>query len=142
MLYLGLTKSGQRRGAAEAITIDCCLVARLLAVWQLKTQPGDNLVPSPGRFRKTFNDMLAGLGIEDVGYKPHSLRRGGASYDYRQHGVVSRTTLRGRWNSAKTARIYITDAMAVLAAVKLPFDIDHRHALLEEALLLRLRSTA
>ena len=86
--------------------------------------------------------MLAGLGIADVGYKPYSLRRGGASFDYRQHGVVSRTTLRGRWNSAKTARIYITDAMAVLAAVKLPPQLDHHHASLEAALLLRLRSTA
>ena len=66
VLYLGLTKSGQRRGAAEAVTIDCCLVARLLAVWQMNTLPGDKLVPSPGRFRKIFNDMLAGLGIEDA----------------------------------------------------------------------------
>jgi len=85
--------------------------------------------------------MLAALEIREAGYKPYSLRRGGASFDYRQHGVVSRTTLRGRWNSAKTARIYIADAMAVLAAVKLPPDLDHRHAALENALLLRFRST-
>jgi len=81
VLYLGLTKSGQRRGAAEAVTIDCCLVARLLAVWKTTSLPGDRLVPSPGKFRKIFNDMLAGLGIKDVGYKPYSLRRGGASFD-------------------------------------------------------------
>jgi len=85
--------------------------------------------------------MLAALGIKEAGYKPYSLRRGGASFDYRQHGVVSRTTLRGRWNSAKTARIYITDAMAVLAAVKLPPDLDQHHESLENALLLRFRST-
>jgi len=57
VLYLGLTKSGQRRGAAEAVTIDCSLVARLLAVWQLNTLPGD-MSPRQADFAKSSMTCL------------------------------------------------------------------------------------
>ena len=86
VLHLGFTKiwtAPRRRGSCA---IDGYLVASLLPVWKTTSLPGDKLVPSPGRSRKTFIDsscssssyssssssisnknMLAKLGMKDVG---------------------------------------------------------------------------
>ena len=55
----------------------------------------------PGRmfeemFRELFKEACAAMQFDTRGYKPYSLRRGGATHDFRNHGVLSRTQLRGR----------------------------------------------
>ena len=53
------------------------------------------------------------LGLGELGYKPYSLRRGGATEDFRQHGRLDRALLRGRWKGHTAARQYILEGMEV-----------------------------
>ena len=49
----------------------------------------------------------------------YSVRRGGASYDFASHGLMERTLLRGRWESVKSARVYVNEALACSVAASL-----------------------
>ena len=59
------------------------------------------------------------MGVERYGFRWYSLRRGGATRAFRFHGQMERVLVRGRWESSKTARIYLTDGVAALAEVSL-----------------------
>ena len=116
MINLGLTKSGQRMGAAESVSIEDGVIQNMVRAWKLTALPGDPLYPAgPVEFRKNFAELLKQFGLDTQEYKPYSLRRGGATHHFRVHGSLSLTTLRGRWSAEKTARIYINDGLAMLA---------------------------
>ena len=54
---------------------------------------------------------LAGLvGFRHARLTPYSLRRGGATWHLHRYGSLSSTTILGRWQQEKTARIYIAGA--------------------------------
>ncbi len=50
----------------------------------------------------------------------YSLRRGGATHDYLTHHDVARSLFRGRWQQVSTAKLYIAEGAAQLAANRLP----------------------
>ena len=62
-----------------------------------------------------FNNLLKGLELntdtESSGYKPYSIRRGGATSHFIACGSLDRVVVRGRWAQTKTARIYINSGM-------------------------------
>ena len=62
-------------------------------------------------FRKAFNFIRDELGL-DKGISPYSLRRGGATSDFRSHGSLDKTADRGRWGNVRTCRIYVNTALA------------------------------
>ena len=64
------------------------------------------------RFRTLFDETVRGAGLPGMAWKPYSLRRGGATDDFGHHASFDKTTQRGRWQSSRTARIYINEAMA------------------------------
>ena len=79
---------------------------------------GPFLRRSPHQFRTVFNNLLAGLQLntptQTCGYKPYSIRRGGATSHFIACGSLDRVVVRGRWAQAKTARIYINSGMMTL----------------------------
>lgn len=120
LISLGLTKSGKRQGAAESVTIQVSEVLRRL--WQWKTAPKHltALVPSGSRWRQLFTECLVALEVSDFGFRPYSLRRGGATFWFSKHGSFDKLLVQGRWQAVKTARIYLNEGMALLAELKLP----------------------
>lgn len=70
-------------------------------------------------FRRLFSEAARRCHLQEWEFKPYSLRRGGATEDFRSHGQLDRTTVRGRWASSRTARIYINESVAVLADLNL-----------------------
>jgi hypothetical protein len=48
------------------------------------------------------------------------LRRGGATFWFSKHGSLDRLLIHGRWQTPKTARIYINNGLATLAEMKIP----------------------
>ena len=58
--------------------------------------------------------------LERLNYKPYSLRRGGATHDYMQKGILEPILLRGRWHSIAVARLYLEDGLAQLPTLCLP----------------------
>ena len=118
ILSLGLTKGGKRAGAAECVTIHVAEVIRRLTQWKSSGPP--SLVPSPSKWRTRFSATLAAIGAESFGFRPYSLRRGGATFFFTKHGSMDRLMIQGRWVAQKTARIYINSGLATLAELKLP----------------------
>jgi integrase len=121
-LNLGITKSGARRGIAESVSVtQPWLIAMLFTYRQHHNkQPGDRFISlSSSAFPKTFADAIRGLGWQDWGFMPYSLRRGGATELWRSTGQLSQVTVRGRWSHPQTARIYVNDGLATLAQMHL-----------------------
>jgi hypothetical protein len=118
VIALPWTKVGMQRGAQEMVTIDDPFVGYWLSVaCSLAPTNAPLLVASPHQFRVFFFRACETLGVADLKFKPYSLRRGGATFDYLTHRDLARTVLRGRWGDIRTARIYITDGAATIASM-------------------------
>ena len=70
-------------------------------------------------FSAALNSLLRCVGVEAWGFLPYSLRRGGASWHFSEGQNMDATVARGRWQSPKTAKIYIEDATAALVMLQL-----------------------
>lgn len=68
-----------------------------------------------------FNNVLKALHFDELQLRPYSLRRGGATFQFRQHGSLDRLLLHGRWLAAKTARMYINEGLALLTSLHVPW---------------------
>ena len=66
-----------------------------------------------------FNDTIFSLGLSEYQYRPYSLRRGGATFYFQRHGQLDCLLIQGRWQSSKTARLYINSGLATLAETEL-----------------------
>ena len=113
ILSLPVTKSGVRFNMKECVTLtDAGLIARMYEALSGK-EPGDVLFPKGAReFRLLFGKCVEKLGSpRNLRYMPSSICPGAGTADFRMHGLLSRTTLRGRWKHEKTCRIYINEAL-------------------------------
>ena len=119
-LALPWTKIGQQRGAQEVVTID----EPLVGFWLKRACEGvlndaQLMTGGPHQFRTFFQQAITTLGLQELGFKPYSLRRGGATHDFLSHHNVQRTLMRGRWGDVRTGRIYITDGAAQIASLRI-----------------------
>ena len=121
VVALPWSKSGQRTGASEIVTIDDSLIGCGLLRWLL-SRPANPLLCAmhPLAARELLRRAFDALGLASFNFLPYSIRRGGATYDFTQHHDLSRTLFRGRWSQLKVAKIYITDGAAALTAMHLP----------------------
>eukprot|EP00438_Fugacium_kawagutii_P018433 Skav226165 [mRNA] locus=scaffold2279:87554:93841:+ [translate_table: standard] len=119
IISLGLTKGGQRMGAAESVTITEVDTLRRLWQWKQEHPKGEKLCPSPSAWRKLFNLTVQALSLTEYEYRPYSLRRGGATFFFKRHGQLDRLLIQGRWQSSRTARLYLNDGLALLAEQQL-----------------------
>ena len=129
VISLGLTKGGKRSGSAESVSITTDQPLRWLWHWKTLAPSNTALCSSPAAWRKQFNDTLAALQFEDCGFRPYSLRRGGATFWFQRWGSLDRLMVLGRWHAVKTARIYINEGLAILAELKLPWNPTNRQYL-------------
>ena len=115
VLHLGQTKMGSRNASTETATFRNREVSLLLQAWQSVHRPDAFLVSvSATSFRQWFARALDATDLSDRGYKPYSLRRGGATQVFLDTQSYSAVCQRGRWASEKTTRIYIQDSVALL----------------------------
>ena len=102
---LPLTKSGQRAGVRESLTIEDQWLLVALKNYCKSLHPGDTLrKASPQLMRNRFKELLQEANLPP-GFAFYSLRRGGATHAYRQSNNLSWVCLVGRWGHEKTARI-------------------------------------
>ena len=80
-----------------------------------------SLTPTPSKWRGLFSDCLKALGLEQFGFRPYSLRRGGATWWFSKHHSLERILIQGRWSAVKTARIYLNEGLAMLARTSIDF---------------------
>ncbi|CAK0910046.1 unnamed protein product, partial [Prorocentrum cordatum] len=113
VLQLRNTKSQHQTGAREFVLVRSGVAVALLARAKAQAHKQDLcLGMEPSSFMSTFGRVRELLELQDAKLTLYSWRRGGASADFRSHGSMEQTLLRGRWASARTARWYVQDAVA------------------------------
>ena len=80
VVNLGLTKGGVRQGAVEGVSIGDIPVLRFVWRWKALYEPHSPLVTKAHVWRQRFQECLPKLGLHDLGLRPYSLRRGGATF--------------------------------------------------------------
>ena len=115
---LGETKTSQRSGASDSITLQVKPVCCRLKQWQERSSSNAFLVPSEHHFRQAFDKALRALHLEAWAFRPYSLRRGGATMYFRKKASLDYVKLMGRWASDRTVRLYINDGLAQLASMQ------------------------
>ena len=66
----------------------------------------------PSDFYKRYRQAVSFFKLKHPKPTPHGIRRGGASWHFKLHGLFDRTVEHGRWASVGSARIYINEAAA------------------------------
>jgi len=116
------TKTSKRgSGLVEYVNIDDGDVLTALKAVVSRRAPGELVMPvPPAEFRRLFAAGLKALRLTDCGYKPYSMRRGGATWLFRSTGNMQLVLERGRWANTKTARMYLTDGLASWQSLQIP----------------------
>ena len=132
VLQLGFTKTGLRRAIDENVVIHQPLALLLTkALWEVRYRQHrlTDLIWTEGsqKFRDQFRAVVSFFKLSPL-FKPYSLRRGGATQDFRAHGSMERTLLRGRWGSTGAARNYVQEGLSELTRLQLT---PHSAALLK-----------
>ena len=113
VLNLNFTKMSARAMCREAVTVNQPALVSHLLQWRECSASSRYLVNVPqSQFRKLFREALDFVGLPHT-FKPYSLRRGGATYMFQITGSHAQVCQAGRWSSERTARIYISDSMAI-----------------------------
>lgn len=118
------TKSGKRNAANEVISISDPLVLCMLAeLFSLRKENGDCngrlYTSSSSTFRKRFNSLCEYFELQSFVFRPYSLRRGGATAFFQKSQSMEATLIRGRWESSRVARIYISDGLSFIPQLKM-----------------------
>jgi len=110
-----------KTGKNQWVTVRDPQVIRMLLELRAMTKPGALLFPfSTASFRAVFKRGCADLKLSSL-YVPHSLRHGGATrYRHVLGWSMENVIERGRWASAKSARIYIQAGVALLMSMAAP----------------------
>jgi integrase len=75
---------------------------------------------SPTLLRRLIHRCCQAQRLHGIPYTPHSLRHGGATFDFMRTGDVSFVQFRGRWASMESARRYIQTTRAMLSFHQAP----------------------
>ena len=119
VVNLGMTKSGKRRGAPEQLVCNCAYLTAFTKFVCSDLDSGDFLFSgSNADFRCLFSTLLLRLQLQEHGFRPYSVRRGGATAAFRAGKSWTVMSEIGRWASLQTLWIYVTDALAEIAAYK------------------------
>ena len=138
VVKLAHTKTGQRHAAFEASTINDPACARVFKTF-LRSLPRDThrrnyiFAPKSYVFYKMFKKGLRWLGLAEFGFQPYSLRRGGATAYFRATRNMEAALDRGRWSSARVARIYLNDGLAREVEMQFGAEVRERLGLLVAA---------
>ena len=124
---LPLTKSGQRFGAKESLVLEDPWVVGLLKNFLEGKLPGDSLSSvRAGIQRSRLKKLVELAGLGDENFQWYSCRRGGATHAFRKTNNLGWVCTIGRWGNTRTARIYITDALAQLTEMSLSAAVRKR----------------
>ena len=125
ILRLRNTKVGQRRGQDEGVVVGDPLVRAVLRLLSQGLEAGDPLLGGQGHhWRYRWNAAIRALKLQRLDIRAYSLRRGGATWLFRKSGSFDRCLDRGRWGNSRNARLYIEDAAAMAASLRLTPEED------------------
>jgi len=107
-------------GRYQSVSVDDPAIIRLIRILVNRTAAGKPLFPGGVHsYRRVFNSVRDELALSSK-YGTHSLRHGGATLLFLRGVSIENILIRGRWKSNSSARTYIQQSPAVLAAVTAP----------------------
>ena len=120
---LKATKSGQRNSVDEVISIvDPTTLEVLRLFLEVRKQQNAMSIPlwsgSANQFRVRFKQLCLLAGLQQYNFRPYSLRRGGATHVFQTTRSMEQAMLRGRWNSSKVAKLYISDGLSFIPSIR------------------------
>ena len=115
VITLGFTKGGKRMGVSESVTLTNDVAIRFLRQWLKLTTEHQKFCSSPTAWRSTFSQAIKELKLDDFEFRPYSLRRGGATWYFSKFNSLDKVMVMGRWQAARTARLYLNEGLATLA---------------------------
>ena len=115
VVTLGYTKGGKRMGVAESVTLTNEVAISFLRQWLKLSHDHQKFASSPSAWRATFSQGLKELNLDDFDFRPYSLRRGGATWYFSKFNSLDKVMIMGRWQAARTARLYLNEGLATLA---------------------------
>ena len=123
LLNLADTKTSRKHGAHDAISITDPITLQVLrTLVELRQEQRMSSLKlwnaSPQCFRTRFNKLLEIYGLQAHQFRPYSLRRGGATALFQETNSMEAVLTRGRWESTKVARVYITDGLSYLPSIR------------------------
>jgi integrase len=125
-------------GPNQSVTISDPAVVQLIRDLVRRTKPGKPLFPGGVHsYRRVFNRTRDELGLSSK-YGTHSLRHGGATLLFLKDVALSEIMLRGRWKAESSARTYIQQAPAILAAMQAPAAVTRSATVLARDVVLSL----
>ena len=131
---LGQTKTGRN----QDVPLQNPDIMAVLCLWMRSLPPshGNPLVfdLSAAKLRRLMHEACISLGVRGH-YVPHSLRHGGATFDFLRTRDIDHVQFRGRWKSMETARNYVQTARALLAAQQVPQRLNDLGQLFSRSLL-------
>lgn len=121
ILALPSTKTS-RRMVDSVEVLDVQLAHLLQSV--LQDWPSSSLAGlTPNQFRAKLATYLAFFSLQDVGFSAYSLRRGGASHAFASGVHFDALLLKGRWQSIRTARLYLDSGRSSLVRMQFSAEI-------------------
>ena len=116
MITIPVAKGGRN----QSVVINDPAVIQLVRDVVRRTPSGEPLFPGGVHsYRRVFNRIRDELGLSSK-YGTHSLRHGGATLLFLRDWSLADIMLRGRWKAESSARTYIQQGPAVLAAMRAP----------------------
>lgn len=124
VVQLGFTKTGLRRAIDENVVIYDPIPREIFSAWSdvLKARGSTSQMVWPYSsedFRKEFRRLNQFFQFPSS-LRPYSLRRGGATHDFKTFGQMERTLLKGRWGTSAAARHYVQEGLSEITRLHLP----------------------
>jgi len=113
-IVLVLPSSKTSRDKPESISVQDHRIAVLLSWLQTSASTDQIWNGSVPQFRAFLARFCEFLNLEDMNFSAYSIRRGGASSAFLRGTSFDQLLVTGRWQSIKTARIYLDTGRAAL----------------------------
>ena len=109
ILFIADSKGAKRNFLPlERVEVEDQLAIQALRSLMRRARPHQPFWEGPRpHFMALWHSVTAHLGLQDMGFKPYSLRRGGATSAYRGGVTLDALLTKGRWKNTSTARIYL-----------------------------------
>lgn len=112
LLALPSTKTSRQR--EETVCVTDARLTKLVSVSLRKLRDNPFWPGSLRSFRATFAQFVSFFELENFGFTPYNIRRGGASFAFADGVTFDELLIRGRWQSNRTARLYLDTGRAAL----------------------------
>lgn len=116
----GLLIRQAKTGKLQFVPLSWLFLVRLLEREKNEQSPRSFVCPlKPNRFRKALRTALEQIGCGGMGFVPHFLRHGGATYDFMTGSDPATIQLKGRWRGRKYCLRYVQAGRGLVLSLEL-----------------------